>query len=142
MANVVINNFSNGTVFVAVVIESGGQMSSSEGWNAVPQGQSRTFFGPDGSCFIRTVDANGNEVPLSPSPSNLLQFPIFNDQAAFFTVFRQSADPTVLTFSVPGLVPPFNHNQFQSDPLPNGWSFQQFFNAGAGNTTFNVQPHS
>ena len=136
MATATVQNFSNGTIHVAVATAHASLVSN--GWTDVPQNQSRQLFADDANqLFLRVVADDGSEITFGSNPV-FQNSPVFNTLFTPFDAFHPTEqEPTLVSFQAANgdIV-----NAFQTEPLPSGWSLARFFFAGPGQSTWTVNP--
>jgi uncharacterized membrane protein len=135
-AHVRLENYSNGTVYVAVSYNQYRGNLIVEGWYEVKQNATWNFDADDASdMYIRVQDANGREITFA----NHNQFLFWAAHPDRFSLARKPDDANVRHYRW-GANLQNNRNATLNEPLPPGWDSRRFFRIGSGNHKLEVKP--
>jgi uncharacterized membrane protein len=132
---VVVENYSNDTVVVAVAYRQGWGNLITQGLFPIRPNEPRTFSAPDGADMFLRVQQGDREVTFN-GYSAFLYFAVRNDR---FTVSKAPDDPSILIFRWGAAL----ENSFDinyGDPPPEGWEGRRFFRVGSGQHRLEVRP--
>jgi uncharacterized membrane protein len=134
VAQVTIENYSNGNVYVAKAYRRG-YTPRAEGWWTIPPNGTQTFSANKASDLSLRVENDGGEITFQ-NHNSFVNCPVTNDR---FTVARPTDDLSI-RFLRWGDALEHSYNTRQNGPLPEGWERRRFFRIGSGVHRLEVTP--
>lgn len=136
MSTATVENFSNGTIFVAAAYNHFNGTIIADGWWTIPTNGSQVITAPDTmDLYLRVQANNGGELTFLDF-STFLFWPM---NSARFIVSKEPDDANVRRYQWGGNLEN-STNSLATDPPPAGWTSQRFFRIGPVNEKFQVQP--
>ena len=132
-AEVTVENFSNGPIFVCFAFNKG--QTVSDGWTKIEPNGKKVFNNDTRDEMFLRIESNKRELRF-PRFNKFLKFPA-NDQR--FVVKNEPDDNSVRTFRW-GAGLEHSVNKTKSEPLPAGWDSREYFSVGSGNDRLEVKP--